>query len=160
MISGPIKQLVGSEGLSKEDKHLLAIADTNVRRMLNLVNQLLDFNKLENDTLPLEVERIDIAAILRQISDVFANHAAGKEISFVINGMEENCFATADADKIMKIYYNLLSNALKFTPRGGSITVGLDTLEDPVLGNSLKIYVRNTGQRIPSDKLEKIFERY
>ena len=160
MISAPIKQLVGSEGLSKEDKHLLAIADTNVRRMLNLVNQLLDFNKLENDTLPLEVERIDIAAILRQISDVFANHAAGKEISFVINGMEENCFATADADKIMKIYYNLLSNALKFTPRGGSITVGLDTLEDPVLGNSLKIYVRNTGQRIPSDKLEKIFERY
>lgn len=160
MISGPIKQLVGSDGLSPDDKHLLAIADTNVRRMLNLVNQLLDFNKLENDTLPLEVERIDIAAMLRQISDVFANHAAGKEISFVINGMEENCFATADADKIMKIYYNLLSNALKFTPRGGAITVGLDTLDDPVMGNAIKIYVRNSGLRIPSDKLEKIFERY
>lgn len=160
MISGPIKQLVGAEGMSAENRHLLSIADTNVRRMLNLVNQLLDFNKLENDTLPLEVERIDIAAMLRQISDTFANHAAGKEISFVINGMEENCFATADADKIMKIYYNLLSNALKFTPRGGSITVGLDTVDDPGLGSSLKIYVRNTGQRIPSDKLEKIFERY
>lgn len=160
MISGPIKQLVGAEGMSAENRHLLSIADTNVRRMLNLVNQLLDFNKLENDTLPLEVERIDIAAMLRQISDTFANHAAGKEINFVINGMEENCFATADADKIMKIYYNLLSNALKFTPRGGSITVGLDTVDDPGLGSSLKIYVRNTGQRIPSDKLEKIFERY
>ncbi len=160
MISGPIKQLVGAEGMSAENRHLLLIADTNVRRMLNLVNQLLDFNKLENDTLPLEVERIDIAAMLRRISDTFANHAAGKEINFVINGMEENCFATADADKIMKIYYNLLSNALKFTPRGGSITVGLDTVDDPGLGSSLKIYVRNTGQRIPSDKLEKIFERY
>jgi len=160
MISGPIKQLVGSKDLSKDDKHLLAIADTNVRRMLNLVNQLLDFNKLENDTLPLEVERIDIAALLRQITEVFASHAAGKEISFEINGMTENCFATADADKIMKIYYNLLSNALKFTPRGGKIAVGLDTVDDPVLGNSLKLYVRNTGQRIPPDKLEKIFERY
>lgn len=160
MISGPIKQLVASKDLSGEDKHLLAIADTNVRRMLNLVNQLLDFNKLENDTLPLEVERIDIAAMLRQISDVFANHAAGKEITFVINGMTENCFATADPDKILKIYYNLLSNALKFTPRGGVITVGLDTVEDAAGGSSLKIYVRNTGQRIPSDKLEKIFERY
>ncbi len=160
MISGPIKQLVGAEGMSAENRHLLSIADTNVRRMLNLVNQLLDFNKLENDTLPLEVERIDIAAMLRRISDTFANHAAGKEINFVINGMEENCFATADADKIMKIYYNLLSNALKFTPRGGSITVGLDTVDDPGLGSSLKIYVRNTGQRILSDKLEKIFERY
>ncbi len=160
MISGPIKQLVGSSSLSSADKHLLAIADTNVNRMLSLVNQLLDFNRLENDTLPLEVERIDMAALLRQISDTFANHAAGKEISFVINGMEENCFTTADADKIMKIYYNLLSNALKFTPRGGSITVGLDTHDDPSAGSSLKIYVRNTGARIPSDKLEKIFERY
>ncbi len=160
MISGPIKQLAGSADLSPADKHLLAIADTNVNRMLNLVNQLLDFNKLENDTLPLEVERIDIAALLRQISDTFANHAAGKEISFAINGMEVNCFTTADPDKIMKIYYNLLSNALKFTPRGGSITVGLDTQDDSKLGSSLKIYVRNTGSRIPSDKLEKIFERY
>lgn len=78
MISGPIKQLVGAEGMSAENRHLLSIADTNVRRMLNLVNQLLDFNKLENDTLPLEVERIDIAAMLRRISDTFANHAAAR----------------------------------------------------------------------------------
>ncbi len=160
MISGPIKQLVGADDISADNKHLLAIAETNVNRMLNLVNQLLDFNKLENDTLPLEVERIDIAAMLRRISDTFACHAAGKEINFAINGMEDNCFATVDADKIMKIYYNLLSNALKFTPRGGSITVGLDTVDHPGSDGSLKIYVRNTGQRIPSDKLEKIFERY
>ncbi len=160
MISGPIKQLLGSSGLSSGDKHLLSIADVNVKRMLNLVNQLLDFNKIENDTLPLEVERIDIANLLRQISETFANHAAGKEISFALNGLEDNCFTTADADKIMKIYYNLLSNALKFTPRGGSIAVGLDTFDDPQLGSCLKVYVRNTGSRIPSDKIEKIFERY
>lgn len=160
MISGPIKQLAGAKGISSSDKHLLSIADVNVNRMLNLVNQLLDFNKIENDTLPLEVERIDIADLLRGITDTFANHAAGKEISFSVSGMEENCFTIADADKITKIYCNLLSNALKFTPRGGSISVGLDTLNDPETGNSLKIYVRNTGMRIPSDKLEKIFERY
>lgn len=160
MISGPIKQLSELPALSFRERHLLSIAGTNVNRMLNLVNQLLDFNKLENDTLPLEVERIDIAVLLRQISETFSDHAAGKEIKFEINGMEENCFTTADTDKIVKIYCNLMSNALKFTPRGGTITVGLDSFQDDVLGNALKIYVRNTGTRIPPDKLDKIFERY
>lgn len=160
MISGPIKQLGHAEGLSENDRHLLSIAKANVARMLNLVNQLLDFNKLENDTLPLEVERIDIAALLRQMTDIFANHAASKEIKFVTNGLEDNCFVTADADKLSKITANLLSNALKFTPRGGSVTVGLDMVDDSILGEAVKIYVRNTGAKIPSDKLEKIFERY
>lgn len=160
MISGPIKQISDSGNLGKEERHLLSIANVNVNRMLNLVNQLLDFNKLENDTLPLEVERIDIAALLRQMTDMFSTHAVGKEITFVTNGLEDNCFVTADADKLSKIMTNLMSNALKFTPRGGTITIGLDTVTDPVVGEAIKIYVRNTGMRIPSDKLETIFERY
>lgn len=160
MISGPIKQLADNDDIPKGPRHLLSIANANVNRMLNLVNQLLDFNKLENDTLPLEVERIDIALLLRQIAETFANYAEGKEINFTINGTDDNCFVTADADKITKICSNLLSNALKFTPRGGSITVGLDTVYEAGKGASIKIYVRNTGRRIPSDKLEKIFERY
>jgi len=160
MISGPVKQIAESERLTENERHLLSIAKVNVNRMLNLVNQLLDFNKLENDTLPLEVERIDIAALLRQITDMFATHAAGKNISFFTNGLEDNCFVTADADKLSKIITNLMSNALKFTPRGGSVTVGLDTVNDSKIGEAIKIYIRNTGNRIPTDKLEKIFERY
>lgn len=160
MISGPIKQLAENAEMPKTSRHLLSIANANVNRMLTLVNQLLDFNKLENDTLPLEVERIDIASLLRQIADIFANYAEGKDINFTINGTDDNCFVTADADKITKICTNLLSNALKFTPRGGTITVGLDTIYEPGKGNSIKISVKNTGRRIPSDKLEKIFERY
>lgn len=160
MIAGPVKQLCGDEKLTEQNRHLMSIAKVNVNRMLNLVNQLLDFNKLENDTLPLEVERIDIAALLRQLIEVFSLHAANKELKFVTSGIEENCFVTADADKLTKIINNLLSNALKFTPRGGTITVGLDTLHDSVCGECIKIFVRNTGNRIPADKLEKIFERY
>lgn len=161
MISGPIRQLADTPGLSGETRHLLSIANNNVTRMLSLVNQLLDFNRLENDTLPLEVERIDIAELLRRFTDIFANHAVTKHIAFTADGMEDNCFATADADKIIKIYGNLLSNALKFTPRGGSVAVSLDTVrDDDAGGNALKISVRNTGRRIPADKLEKIFERY
>lgn len=160
MISGPIKQLAADKEISEQNRHLLTIAKVNVSRMLNLVNQLLDFNKLENDTLPLEVERIDIAALLRQLTEMFSLHAANKELTFVTNGMEENCFVTADADKLSKIITNLLSNALKFTPRGGTVTVGLDIVHDSEIGEAIKIYVRNTGNRIPSDKLEKIFERY
>lgn len=160
MISGPIRQLVDNADISRQSRHLLSIANANVNRMLSLVNQLLDFNRLENDTLPLEVERIDIALLLRQICDSFANYAESKEINFTVNGTDDNCFVTADADKITKICSNLLSNAIKFTPRGGNITVGLDTVDESGKGNFIKISVRNTGRRIPSDKLEKIFERY
>lgn len=160
MIAGPVKQIAESDSLKDNEKHLLSIAKINVNRMLNLVNQLLDFNKLENDTLPLEVERLDIAVQLRQMVDMYATHAAGKDIRFVSCGLEDNCFVTADADKLSKIMSNLISNALKFTPRGGTITVGLDTVCDEMIGQAIKIYVRNTGIRIPTDKLEKIFERY
>lgn len=160
MIAGPIKQMSESSRVDEYDRRLLSIANVNVTRMLNLVNQLLDFNKIENDTLPLEVSRIDIAELLRQISDMFAVHAAGKDVKFTLSGCQENCFITGDADKISKITSNLLSNAFKFTPRSGSVTMGLDTAYDSELGECIKIYVRNTGDRIPSDKLEKIFERY
>ena len=160
MIAGPVKQLCSDDNLTEQNRHLMSITKVNVNRMLNLVNQLLDFNKLDNGQLPLEVERIDLAALLRQIVEIFSLHAENKELKFETSGIEENCFITADADKLTKIINNLLSNALKFTPRGGTITVGLDTIHDEQCGECIKIIVRNTGNRIPSDKLEKIFERY
>ncbi|MDE6098506.1 MAG: response regulator [Muribaculaceae bacterium] len=160
MIAGPVKQLCSDASLSEHNRHLMSIAKINVNRMLNLINQLLDFNKLDNGLLPLEVERIDIAALLRQIIEIFSLNAGNKELKFETSGIEENCFVTADADKLAKIINNLLSNALKFTPPGGTINVGLDTVHDSRCGDCIKIFVRNSGFRIPYDKLEKIFERY
>lgn len=159
MISGPIKQLIGSADLTDSDRQLLSIAQTNVDRMLKLVNQLLDFNKLENDTLRLEVADIDVTALLRDVTMSFALAAKYKQIDFCTIGLEQPFTVAADADKIIKIYCNLLSNALKFTPKGGKIKISFDIVESTD-GRRIVLKVENTGRRIPTDKLEKIFERY
>lgn len=159
MISGPIKQLETSSEITENDRKLLSIARTNVDRMLKLVNQLLDFNKLENDALRLEVSDTDIVALLRDVSMSFVLAAKYKQIEFTTFGLEDAYTVPVDTDKVVKIYCNLLSNALKFTPKGGKIRVSFDTI-DSENGRRIIIKVENTGHRIPDDKLEKIFKRY
>lgn len=159
MISGPIKQLGDSTEISENDRQLLSIAQTNVNRMLKLVNQLLDFNRLENDTLRLEVAETDVAALLNDVTMSFALAARYKQIDFRTLGLEQSFTVSVDADKIIKIYYNLLSNALKFTPSGGKIKVSFDIM-DTSEGRRMILKVENTGRSIPEDKLEKIFQRY
>ena len=155
MISGPVGQLAKSDNLSNEDKSLLNIAQRSIQRMFKLVNQLMDFNKLENDTLRLCVEQIDVVKALNSICDIFEFNAKEKGIVISRFGMEDTLMAWTDGDKLEKIVSNLLSNALKFTPYGGRIDVSLD-----VVDNQVKVCVADTGKGIPVDQQENIFKRY
>ena len=123
--------------------------------MFKLVNQLMDFNKLENDTLRLSVEQIDVMKALNDICDIFEFNAKEKGVTIYRLGMEDPLMAWTDGDKLEKILSNLLSNALKFTPRGGRIDVSLD-----VSGDQVKVSVADTGKGIPEDQKENIFKRY
>lgn len=172
MISGPVTQLCKDTGITGENKNLLHIVQRNVVRMLSLVNQLMDFNKLENDTLRLQVKRADIVSLLSSIAEVFTVHSKEKGIDFVLRGLEDSLLTWIDADKISKITNNLLSNAFKFTKTGGKVELCLDivTREDAALKFSLtdkdvdreyvEVIVADTGKGVPEDKLEKIFERF
>ena len=172
MILGPVSQMAESSKMTSENKRLLDIVQRNIYRMLRLVNQLLDFNKLENDTLKLKVKETDIIAQLNNLSDVFRVHAEEKGILFNTYGLEESFTIWADDDKIDKMCFNLLSNAMKFTPHGGKVEMIMDvvTREDIQdefnLNDSdtdtrwLKIQVKDSGPGLPEDQLEKIFERY
>jgi signal transduction histidine kinase/DNA-binding response OmpR family regulator len=155
MIAGPVGQLAKSESMDGEDKKLLSIAQRSVQRMFKLVNQLMDFNKLENDTLKLHIEDTDMAKVLNGICDTFEFNAHEKGLTLNRYGMDDSLKAWTDADKVEKIVYNLLSNALKFTPNGGSIDVTLDTD-----GKTVKIMIADTGKGIPEDQKENIFKRY
>jgi len=159
MISGPVSQLAESKTISNDDKNLLDIIRPNINRMLRLVNQLLDFNKLENDALKLSVSNIDVINVLNRIAAPFEATSHKKDISWVTYGLEDKFMMYADEDKLIKIYSNLLSNALKFTPRGGSIKTSFDIVTENDIRYA-KITVENSGIRIPDDKREKIFERY
>ena len=155
MIAGPVEQLAKSDSVSGEDKSLLKVAQRSIQRMFKLVNQLMDFNKLENDTLRLCVEQIDVVKALNDICDTFEFNAKEKELTLNRYGMEDSLMAWTDGDKLEKIISNLLSNALKFTPRGGHIDVSLD-----IADNNVKVSVADTGKGIPEEQRENIFKRY
>lgn len=155
IISAPIAQLVADNRLSSDVHTLLCIVQRSVNRMLRLVNQMMDFHKLEDDALRLEVRRQDIIQLLRQSAEIFRLQATEKKIQLNTYGMEDNYLLWIDADKIEKIIYNLLGNAVKYTPSGGRIDLSFDATAQYV-----HITVADTGQGIPEDQLTKIFERY
>ena len=159
MISGPVSLLYSSSDITGENNNLLRIVQRSVNRMLRLVNQMLDFNKLENDTLKLKVRPTEIVVFLKELTDIFRVNAESKSITMITNGLEGSFIAWIDEDKIDKIFTNLMSNALKYTPAGGRINVNFDIVSGEDAVQAVKIEVINTGQ-IPDDKLEKIFERY
>lgn len=97
--------------------------------MLRLVNQMMDFNKLENDTLRLQVKRADLIACLQRQVGIFRVNADDKGIDLNTYGLEDTFLMWLDEDKVEKIFNNLMSNALKFTPQGGKISVGFDVID-------------------------------
>ena len=155
MISGPVNMLSESPNLGSNDRHLLLIVQHSIQRMLRLVNQVMDFSKLDQDALKLNVRRMDITAQMNRICDIFLFNAREKGINMQKHGLDDCLLTWVDADKLDKIVSNLLSNAMKFTPHGGQIDVTLDANDGFV-----KIIVADTGQGIPQAELENIFQRF
>ena len=138
MISGPVTQLCESPQIEGENKQLLYIVQRSVGRMLRLVNQLMDFNKLENDTLKLRVKRTDIISQLQRFVDIFRINANEKGIALNTYGLEDTFLMWLDVDKLDKIVGNLLSNALKFTPNGGKVELCFDVITREEAARSLR----------------------
>ena len=172
MISGPISQLAESKDVPHNEKELIEIIKRSVVRMLQLINQLMDFNKLENDTLNLRVKKEDVTELLKRIIDIFCINAKNKRIEFKIQGLEDRFEMWIDEDKLDKIVSNLLSNAIKFTPQGGIISVEIDIISehdasrifnlepDKRSSKYFKLTITDSGKGIPEGEEEKIFNRF
>ena len=172
MIAGPAQQLAGSEGIKGSDRKLVDIINRNATWMLSLVNQLLDFNRIGNSKLRMKVAKMDIVGPLNSIAELFRYNAQSKGIELGTYGLEDPFTMWVDADKVQKVVMNLLSNALKFTPSGGKVTLGFDVIprddaaarfpltEADTDGQYACISVTDSGPGIAEDELEKIFERF
>jgi DNA-binding response OmpR family regulator len=134
----------------------------NARRLLNLVNQLLDFRKMEEHELKLNRSDGEIVSFIKEATDSFYDLAERKQIKLTFKSTIENLHVSYDQDKIERILFNLLSNAFKFTPSGGTVGVELQKLDDQPGDDrvSLELKVIDSGIGIPKDRLEKIFERF
>lgn len=161
LIMGPVDTLLSEEKFESGSKHLFMIK-RNARRLLNLVNQLLDFRKMEEQELRLSLSEGELISFVKDVSDLFNDLSSRKNIGLIFDSKLQYFYTSFDHDKLERILFNLLSNAFKFTHSGGSIRVEVEQEESgsEIAGSDLVIKVTDTGIGIPADKKEKIFNRF
>ena len=155
LIAGPIEHILNHAEIDDEVRNQLDVVQRNTDRMLHLVNQILDFRKIQNSKMKLHVEQIEVVGFLRKIMGNFESIAKECGTDFVFESELPEATLWADADKLEKIVFNLLSNAFKYTPRGKSIRLFLREEAD-----SISIGVEDKGIGIPKDKQASIFVKF
>lgn len=138
----------------------LTVVRRNAKRMLNLVNQLLDFRKLEASEHKLHVSSGNFIRFLKDIVGSFSDLSREKQITLEFKSEVKTFYTLFDKDKMEKILFNLLSNAFKFTLSGGNITVNFEILDNTKDNQKVMIVVTDSGIGIPEDKYQLIFNRF
>lgn len=154
LIVNPIKDILKTKEAGAE-KNDLNIVYRNSRRLLSLVDQLLLFRKSENDNESLAIEQINICKFAKEIFLCFNYLAKNNNITYNFECNDEELMIYADRDKLEIILFNLLSNALKFTPKGGTVSLIIAQENQFIL-----ISVSDTGPGIPADVGEKLFDKF
>lgn len=157
LIITPLEKLLAKS--SGEDMVQLQLINRNARRLLNLVNQLLDFRKVEVQEVKLNTSEGDIIGFIKYLVYSFSDLSEKKNIHLSFNSSVQQLETFFDQDKVEKVLFNLLSNAFKFTPDGGNVRVEL-SLTEKEERIFLLIKVIDSGIGIATDKHEKIFERF
>jgi len=155
LIEGPLEFILKRSDLSKEVREQLQVVERNTHRMLRLVNQILDFRKIQNHKMKLCVEQIDIVSFVHKIMENFESVAESNKIDFMFESEQPVLKLWVDADKVEKIVFNLLSNAFKYTQPGKTITVFVHENED-----SVTVGVQDQGIGIPENKKNSLFVRF
>jgi len=155
LISGPAEQLKAQKNLTDQQSRLLDTISSNARQLLGLMNRLLDLSKLEAGAMKLHEYRGQPGKIVGTIVDSFEVQATDKKI--MLMWMDDTSAADGlfHRDALERVVYNLLSNAMKFTPSGGSVHITLGLKEDQLI-----LKVKDTGVGISEEDRKKIFERY
>lgn len=158
LIISPVEKFIKA-GSSPDDKNQFRLILRNARRLLNLVNQLLDFRKMEEQELRVNKTAGDIISFIGETSYSFSDIAENKQIRFSFSASQNLLFTSFDHDKLERILFNLLSNAFKFTDVGGAVTVRV-ALDGVAEEQTIRIEVSDTGIGIEKNKQEAIFERF
>ncbi|MBC9932722.1 response regulator [Chitinophaga qingshengii] len=161
LIISPLDTIIKNT-TDENQQQQLGLVLRNAKRLLNLVNQLLDFRKMEVQAIRLHLAMGDIVQFTRDISRSFTDIAEKKKITLNFSSAIDSLEIYFDKDKIEKILFNLLSNAFKYTPDNGQVTLRLSCLPPPAGDGdaTLIMEVRDTGIGIPENQQQKIFERF
>jgi signal transduction histidine kinase len=142
--------------LSGEQKNMVAMMERNTQNLIELVNDLLDASKLESGTMRLDFASTDLRLLVKELRETMEPLAKEKEITIDEEIAAELPPLHADRVKLRRVLVNLLSNALKFTRKGGRITVSAERLDDKMA----RVSIRDTGVGIAPDDLARLFDKY
>ena len=171
LIVDPLKQLKQSTDTHSSDIYIRLI-ERNVSRIQRMISQLLQFREIESQKLTLNLQPGDFVAHINNIFSLFEIYAGKTGISTNIDAYTDNLYSTFDHDIMEKIFTNLFSNAIKYTPEGGSIDIKIRKATDDEIADLsaidkeredleyLSVVVTNTGDHIPDNKREIIFEAF
>lgn len=155
LITGPVKNVLERDDLAPEIRNQLRVVDRNTNRMTNLINQILDFRKIQERKVQLSVQAITLVPFIRQLMECFNLLAEEHQIDFTLESNAPDIIVWADSDQLEKILFNLLSNAFKYTPNGKPVKIVLAEGEHEV-----RIEITDEGSGIPENKLKRLFERF
>lgn len=156
LIAEPVEQLAVADNLTPQQSMLMKIANKNVKILKRLINQILDFRKYENGKLNLNLVESKFGTLVREWAESFNSIARKRDITLTVDVTLDKDFTLAvDAEKIERVFFNLMSNAFRYTPDNGSIkfSCGLD-------GDNLRFSIEDTGHGIGADDINNIFDRF
>ena len=155
LISGPVEHVLNHTDLPADAREQLVVVERNTNRMLRLVNQILDFRKIQNKKMKMQVEQISLIDFIRKVMGNFESIAEEHDIDFLLETEKEELYLWADSDKLEKIIFNLLSNAFKYTPNGKSIRILVREDE-----KTISIAVQDQGIGIAENRRKSLFVRF
>jgi len=170
LILSPLEKLITSQITDDKIKNSLVLVHRNAQRLQRMTNQLKDFQKIETDGLQLRLSRGNIIHFIKEVVHSFQDYAIDHHIHFQFKAEQDYAIAWFDPDKLDKIVYNLLSNAFRFTPDEGEVTVTVSIISSEMIAKFnqrkdkaaryIEISVQDSGVGIPDDKIEHIFQRF
>ena len=160
LVADPVEQLLADPSLEGDRRRMLLLVQRNVQILLRLVNQILDFRRYETGKMEFTPVPLDLLHCFVGWNDSFQAAARRKHIHFSFDSVPDTDYHTqADAEKLERIYFNLLANAFKFTPENGKVTVRLAALQKDG-APFFRFTVANTGSLISAEHIRSIFDRF
>jgi signal transduction histidine kinase/ligand-binding sensor domain-containing protein/DNA-binding response OmpR family regulator len=172
LIASPVNHILEKFRLDSEVREQLQIVQRNTGRLLRLINQIIDIRKIEVGKAVLKSENVDLIGLCRNVISNFDAELEDKQIQLSFNREKEKMVTFIDADKMDKIFFNILGNAIKFTPEKGNIDISIfktntsklptdsEIVGDTFEGEAVCVVFTDDGPGIPTDEIKLIFERF
>ena len=157
LISAPVEELKESKGLSVEVRERIDLIYNNIIRITRIIDEILDFRKFDKQNMSLEAAEGDVIQFIKEVSLFFNASADKKRINYTFQSDQAKILVWFDRDQLEKVLFNLLSNAFKYTPEEGAISISCTLVPGK---EELKVAIFNNGPEIPQEDLGHLFERF